>query len=130
MKILNNIKPVIKKFYEIEEEKLPEDQAQKSYIRWLLTDDDGANNFFMRLFRMEPGGHINSHFHPWEHEIFIVEGKGRVRIGSKIYNVEEGNFLFIPPNAEHEYWADSELRFICIIPSKPTANEVDKPVEY
>ncbi|MGC9183699.1 cupin domain-containing protein [Caldisphaera sp.] len=122
------LKPVIKKFYEIKEEKLPEDQAQKSFIRWLLADDN--YNFFMRLFRIEAGGHINSHFHPWEHEIFILEGKGRIKIGTKIYNVEEGNFIYIPPNADHEYWAESELKFLCIIPSKPTAEELDKPLPY
>jgi len=125
---LLELKPVIKKFYEINEEKLPEDQAQKSFIRWLLADDN--YNFFMRLFRIEAGGHINSHFHPWEHEIFILEGKGRIKIGTKIYNVEEGNFIYIPPNADHEYWAESELKFLCIIPSKPTAEELDKPLPY
>ena len=108
------IKPVVKKYYEVIEEKLPSDQASNSYIRWLLTDK---------------GGHINAHFHPWEHEIFIVEGNGKIKIGSKIYEISSDNFIYIPPNINHEYWADTDLKFICIIPSKPTAEKVERPIE-
>ena len=31
--------------------------AEKVTIRWLISKDDGAPNFAMRLFDMEPGGH-------------------------------------------------------------------------
>jgi Uncharacterized conserved protein, contains double-stranded beta-helix domain len=110
--ILLELKPVVKKFYEVNEEELPKEQAQKSFIRWLLADDN--YNFFMRLFRIESGGHINSHFHPWEHEIFILEGKGKIRIGSKVYDVNEGYFIYIPPNADMNIGAESDLKFICI----------------
>ena len=112
----------------VEEKVVPEEMASKTYIRWLIAEADGAKNFYMRLFRVEPGGHIKSHFHPWEHEIFVIRGKGRVRIGRSTYNVGEGTFLYIPPNVEHEYWADEELWFICVIPSGPTTSKTGKPI--
>ncbi|MCE4625599.1 MAG: cupin domain-containing protein [Desulfurococcales archaeon] len=113
----------------VEEKRVPEEMASKTYIRWLIAEPEGAKNFYMRLFRMESGGHIKAHFHPWEHEIFVVRGRGRVRIGSRTYNVEEGTFLYIPPNVEHEYWSEDELWFICVIPSKPTAEKVEEPLK-
>ncbi|MCE4623798.1 MAG: cupin domain-containing protein [Caldisphaeraceae archaeon] len=126
---MESVKPVVKNYLEVKEEKLSEDFGTGAYIRWLLRDNDGAKTFFMRYFRIEKGGHINHHFHPWEHEIFVLEGEGRIRIGSKVYRVSKGNFVFIPPNVDHEYWADTEMRFLCMIPSKPTAEKLDKPID-
>ena len=117
-------------FSQVEEKRVPEDMATGTTIRWLIASEDGARNFYMRLFTMEPGAHIKGHFHPWEHEIFILEGGGRVRIGSKTYEVGPGYALYIPPNVEHEYWAgESGMKFLCMIPSAPTAEKVEEPVE-
>lgn len=114
----------------VEEKVIPEDMATGTTIRWLIAEADGARNFYMRLFKMEPGGHIKAHFHPWEHEIFILEGSGRVRIGSETYDVKEGYVVYIPPNVEHEYWSgENGMRFLCIIPSKPTAEDVEEPLK-
>jgi quercetin dioxygenase-like cupin family protein len=45
-------------------------------IRVLISTDDGAENFAMRMFEVQPGGHTPWHTHPNEHEVFIVEGHG------------------------------------------------------
>ncbi len=106
-------------YYEvIDEELVSEDMATKTSIRWLLGKHGEAPNFAMRLFRVEPGGHIKAHSHPWEHEIFILDGVGEVRIGSRVYRVSKGFFIYIPPNIEHEYWnkSDKDLLFLCMIP--------------
>ncbi|MEB3806850.1 MAG: cupin domain-containing protein [Desulfurococcales archaeon] len=117
-------------FTSVEEKAVPSDMAEGTTIRWLISGDDGARNFYMRLFSMGPGAHIRPHFHPWEHEIYIVSGSGRVRIGSRTYSVGEGFAIYIPPNVEHEYWSGEEgLRFICVIPARPTAEEREEPVE-
>ncbi len=114
----------------VPEEPVPEEMATGTTIRWLISDKDGASNFYMRMFRMEPGAHIKAHFHPWEHEIYVLEGSGRVRIGSSTYDVSEGTVVYIPPNVEHEYWSgDKGLRFLCIIPARPTAEKTEKPLE-
>lgn len=39
----------------------------------------GAENFAMRLFEIQPRGYSPLHQHDWEHEVFILEGKGAVR---------------------------------------------------
>ena len=99
-------------------------------IRWLIAEKDGARTFYMRLFEMSPRAKIKAHFHPWEHEIFILKGSGRLRIGKTWHEVKSEMFVFIPPNVEHEYEADEEgLTFLCLIPAKPTAEKVEKPIE-
>lgn len=109
----------------VEKEPVSKEMATKTWIRWLIRKEDGAPTFAMRMFEIEPGGHIKSHSHPWEHEIFVLEGLGEVRIGSKVYRVTGGFFLYIPPNVEHEYWnrGNKPLKFICLIPHKPSTEE-------
>ena len=50
-------------------------------IRWLISKEDGAENFAMRMFELERGGHTPLHTHPHEHEVFIVEGEGVFAFG-------------------------------------------------
>jgi quercetin dioxygenase-like cupin family protein len=45
-----------------------------------------------------------------------------------VYEVTEGNFIFIPPNVVHEYWAGEKgVEFLCLIPLKPTVAEDYNP---
>ncbi len=108
---------------EVRLEAVPKDMGVGVFVRWLIKGEDGARAFAMRLFELEPGAHILPHKHPWEHEIYVLEGVGRVRIGGEHYDVGKDYFIFIPPNVEHEYWntGESRLKFLCMIPLKPTA---------
>ncbi len=108
----------VMRYTQIAPQDIPSESAKGTKIRWLITKEDGAPNFAMRYFTVEPGGEIYDHSHPWEHEIFITRGKGKVKIGDTWYDVESGYFLFVPPNAPHEYknTGDEPLEFICIIP--------------
>ena len=117
------MEPKVGSYRDVPEE--PVEIAENTTIRWLISRKDGAPNFAMRLFRIGPGGSIPSHSHDWEHEIFVLEGEGRVRVGSKWYDVSKGYFIFIPPNVEHEYvnTGPTNLSFLCMIPLKPTAED-------
>ena len=114
----------------VKAEPVSPDMATATRIRWLIGPSDEPPLFYMRMFEVDPGGHINAHFHPWEHEIYVLEGSGRVRIGGRIHEVRAGYVVFIPPNVEHEYWAGDEgLRFLCMIPKEPTAEKRDEPIQ-
>ncbi len=65
----------------VKAEPVSPDMATATRIRWLIGPSDEPPLFYMRMFEVDPGGHINAHFHPWEHEIYVLEGSGRVRIG-------------------------------------------------
>ncbi len=110
-------------YKDISPEELPEKFGSDATIRWLIKKEDEAPTFAMRVFTIYPGGHINPHDHPWEHEIFILSGNGRIRIGSNWYDVKKGFYIYVPPNVEHEYINNGSepMEFICVIPHEPTA---------
>ncbi|HDJ25885.1 MAG TPA: cupin domain-containing protein [Candidatus Bathyarchaeota archaeon] len=92
----------------------------KVYVRWLLTEKDGANKFWMRYFEMEPGSNTPRHRHPWEHEAFILEGEGVViGEGGKEYPLKPGTVVFVPPNELHEFrnTGNTVMKILCIIPA-------------
>lgn len=88
-------------------------------IKILLGPSEGAPNFTMRHFRIEPGGHSPQHTHAWEHEVYVLKGAGTVFGGGTEKPLAPGDSVFIPPNEEHQFRAaDTEpLEFLCIIPN-------------
>jgi quercetin dioxygenase-like cupin family protein len=87
-------------------------------IRELITVREGAPNFAMRLFEVAPGGFTPMHSHPWEHEVFVVEGAGSLGSDAGPVGFCAGDSIFIPSDERHQFRnaGDTVLRFICIIP--------------
>jgi len=87
-------------------------------IRWLISKEDGAENFALRMFEVQPGGHTPLHTHPQEHEVFIIEGRGTLVYEGQEYDFDAEHTIFVPPNQEHRFMntGDSLLRMLCIIP--------------
>jgi quercetin dioxygenase-like cupin family protein len=93
--------------------------AKDVYIRWLISKADGAKNFEMRMFELQPGGYTPLHTHPHEHEVFVIEGKGIFVYEGKEYPFSTDSVIFVPERKEHRFknTGDSVLRFLCIIPA-------------
>jgi len=108
----------VKHFQDIKEEKVEMEGAKDAYIRWLIGPNDNVPNFYLRMFRLLPGGHTPYHSHPYEHEVFVLDGTGSVVIEGKEHTLTKGNFSFIPPNANHQFLnkGDTDFVFLCIIP--------------
>ncbi|OOC42381.1 cupin domain-containing protein [Thermosipho sp. 1074] len=89
--------------------------------RILIGSKDGAKNFVMRLFRLQPGANTLYHSHDWEHEIFVVKGKIQAVTKNGKFEAEQGSFIFVKPNEEHQFVnvGDEYAEFICIIPYMP-----------
>lgn len=109
----------------VERKRVSEENAERTWIKWLFRGEDGALTFAMRVFEVEPGGFIKPHYHPWEHGIYVLEGRGEVRVGSRVYRVSPGTYMYIPPNVEHEYvvHGNEPMKFICVVPLRPSATE-------
>jgi len=108
----------VSSYKQVPAEDVAENGAAGTKIRWLITGKDGAPNFAMRLFEMAPGGYSPLHAHPWEHEVFVLRGKGRVvRKGSDV-KIGPGDFVFIAADEKHQFRnvGKSMLSFICLIP--------------
>ncbi|MEM2952812.1 MAG: cupin domain-containing protein [Candidatus Bathyarchaeia archaeon] len=102
------------------EAKDADEGASKLKVRWLITKDMGAENFAMRLFEIEPGGYSPFHSHPWEHEVFILEGEGVVVGVDEERRFKPGDAIFVPPNEKHQFKNNGNrtLKFLCLVPHK------------
>lgn len=107
-------------YKEVVAEEVKEEGAKRAKIRWLITEKEGAKNFCMRLFEIEEGGFTPWHKHDWEHEVFILEGKGKIITEKGEEELKPGDFLFVPPMEYHQFKNDSKekLVFLCMIPIK------------
>ena len=87
-------------------------------IRWLISKEDGASNFAMRMFEVEPGGHTPLHRHPHEHEVFVLEGEGVVLDEGRERPIGPEDVVFVPGDVEHNFrnTGDSVFRFLCLVP--------------
>ncbi|HEY92431.1 MAG TPA: cupin domain-containing protein [Dehalococcoidia bacterium] len=86
--------------------------------RVVIGADDGAPTFVMRVFEIKPGSSTPFHSHSWEHEVFVLSGKGIVKGEGKGKPVGEGTVVFVAPNKKHCFTntGSDVLRFICVIP--------------
>ena len=99
-------------YLDAEAEEVTEAGAHGIKLRTLIGEKDGAPNFYMRVFSFEPGGESPDHSHPWEHESYIISGKGTVKIDGKIINLKPGDVTFIPPNAHHHFRATEPMEML------------------
>ena len=109
---------VVKTYTDVPAEKVTMAGAKDVTIRWLLGQGSPAPNFYLRLFEVQPGGHSPYHTHPGEHEIFILEGRGRINARGGACPVAAGSFALVEPNEEHQFenTGDGVLKFLCLVP--------------
>jgi quercetin dioxygenase-like cupin family protein len=87
-------------------------------IRWLLAAKDGAPNFAMRVIEIEPGVIFEQHHHPYEHEIYVLEGEGVLVDAEGEHAMRPNTVFLVEPDVSHGYRNPGEqtLKFICVIP--------------
>jgi quercetin dioxygenase-like cupin family protein len=85
--------------------------------------EDGAPNFALRQFIVEPGGHSPRHSHDYEHEVFIVEGSGTVLLNGREQPIKAGDVVYVPADHEHQFKAAAPgpstpggMKFLCLVP--------------
>ena len=87
-------------------------------VRWLVNEMSEAPNFALRLYEMESGSSTASYIRYWEHQLFVLSGKGVVTGQNGEVPLGEGDVVYIPP-AEHHQFAnrgDEVLRFLMVLP--------------
>lgn len=109
----------VQNYQEIDESTVTMEGTKDAKMRLLISEADGARNFAMRMFTVEPGGHTPFHFHNYEHEVFVLEGEGALRGEQKERPFAAGDVIFVEPNEKHQFRnkGDKPLRFLCLIPT-------------
>lgn len=95
------------------------DGARGTKMRILIGPDDGARNFHMRHFEVEPGGCTPHHQHDYEHEILVLKGSGTATSTTGDRPFKTGDVIFVPANEMHQFrnTGGEPCEFICLIPS-------------
>lgn len=111
---------IVKKYQDVKKSEIIKDGVKDVSIRWLIGEESGAPNFYLRLFEVEPGGYTPFHTHPWEHEVVILAGEGKLNAGEKSLPLEKDTFALVLPGEEHQFvnTGDTALKFLCIIPTE------------
>jgi quercetin dioxygenase-like cupin family protein len=86
-------------------------------VRWVINASQGATNFAMRVFELEPGKESPFHKHENEHEAYVLAGRGELETEAGKAELKEGSALFIPARESHCFrnTGDDTLRFIDVI---------------
>ncbi|MGD8403114.1 MAG: cupin domain-containing protein [Anaerolineales bacterium] len=87
-------------------------------VRWVVNASQGATNFAMRVFELEPGKETPFHKHENEHEAFVLKGRGEIETDEGRIQIKKGSALFIPSQENHRFRNTGKkvLRFIDVIP--------------
>ena len=113
----------INHYEKIESRSVEMEGAVDCRVRWLIGKPDGATNFSMRQFEVAAGGHTPKHFHPYEHEIFVIEGEGVILEGDEPRPIKQGDVIYVAPDEVHQFQATGggPLKFLCLIPNSALA---------
>jgi quercetin dioxygenase-like cupin family protein len=103
----------------VEPQPVIKEGASGCRVRGLVGPADGAPNFAMREFEIEPGGYTPRHSHPYEHEVFVLEGAGEVYEGDTAHPLRAGDVIYVAPNDVHQFrnTGPGRMRFLCMVPN-------------
>lgn len=111
---------VIRNIDDVTLEPVNMDGVQGATMAIMVGREHGAPNFALRQFRVAPGGHTPRHSHDYEHEVFVVSGKGTLFLHGKEHPIRGGDVLLVPAEETHQFRAASDdpegLRFLCLVP--------------
>ena len=109
----------VQSWREVAEETITGAEMEGVHIRIVAGPREGAKNFVMRVFEIEPEGHTPRHTHDWEHEVFILSGKAILRGADGDRPLKPGDAVFIPGGEEHQFHNPGKqpFQFICVIPA-------------
>lgn len=94
------------------------DAGTGTEMQVLLGPSDGASNFVMRRFVMEPGGGMPLHTNVVEHEQYVLRGGATVVIGGRVFEVTAGDAVYIPAGVPHSYSVtEGPFEFLCLVPN-------------
>lgn len=103
------------------------DGARGVRMQVMVGREDDAPNFAMRHFVVAAGGQTPLHSHPYEHQVFIVEGELEADCDGEARCVRAGDVVFVPSTSVHQFRNTTETpaRFLCMV---PVSSDCGQPV--
>ena len=79
----------------------------------------GSHGIFMGVSQVPAGLRSSAHVHTnCESALFVASGRGRFLVGSRLeksFDVEAGDFLYIPPDAPHVVVNDGDVDLVLVV---------------
>ncbi len=86
-------------------------------VQWMLGEPEGAPNFELRYFALNGDVATDRHSHAWEHQVFVIEGRGKLCTAEEEYDLVPGAAVLVAPNELHHFaCAGDRFEFICVVP--------------
>jgi quercetin dioxygenase-like cupin family protein len=99
----------------------------KGVTRTLLAGGpDDPLPFQLRYFEIAPGGYSTLEKHAHEHVVFVIRGRGTVRLGERVEPLGYGDVVNVQPWEVHQFAnleGEEPLGFLCIV-----CKDRDRPV--
>jgi quercetin dioxygenase-like cupin family protein len=86
----------------------------------LIGPADGAANFALRYFELAPGTTSSLDSHAHDHGVYVLHGRGRVRLDAGEHAIGPGDVVYVAPHDRHAFAADGDtaLGFLCVVPAR------------
>jgi len=88
----------------------------QGFVSKLLHDSDGLR---VALFCLEPQQEVPPHVSPSEVIFYVIEGEGRVGLGTEEGAVAMGSLVACPPGIPHSLKADTRFVVLATITARP-----------
>lgn len=79
----------------------------------------------MGCFTLKPGGMAANNHHPWVHWFVCIGGHGKFKIEDTVYDLECGTWVFVPSEASHSFWNDSETEDLVTLCTVKVEGDID-----
>lgn len=92
-------------------------------IRRVISEVDGADSTVMDVFEIAPGGQSPYHSHPWDHQVFVVSGRGWCRGEAGRLEFGAGDVIYVKPDEMHSFGnsGPEAVKLVCVIPKAALA---------
>ncbi|RKX98071.1 MAG: hypothetical protein DRP54_08555 [Spirochaetes bacterium] len=123
--------------FKVNIDEIPEEGINRVYmrgvsIRYLILEEFGAPNFEMRYFELSKGAKTSIDEHPYEHEIFVLRGRGILLLNDKPVPLRVNDAVLIEPNEKHRLIQDGDepFGFLCIVPNGVSQSKKKVDLSY
>ncbi|HEX4943416.1 MAG TPA: cupin domain-containing protein [Usitatibacteraceae bacterium] len=88
----------------------------RDVTRQVLFDDPSLTTQ-LRYFEVAPGGWTTLERHEHVHNVMVIRGRGRCRIGETTCDLAQNDLVSVPPMTWHQFHAadDEHLGFLCLV---------------
>ena len=102
-------------------------EIEKAYsgitIRRVISESDGADATVMDIFEIAAGGQSPYHDHPWDHQVYVISGRGWCRDANGQHEFREGDVIYVSPGEPHSFGNSGRdpVKLVCVIPKAALA---------